>query len=185
MSPHDAEVRLWKEIEVASKSFDGDRLQLGKLFYQLRCLYSERSNLAAGRLTSGHGVFQAEIVKRGFRPNRVREWIVDYEVEAGLRSPSESTSARRKARRSRSEEYQRGYRAAIRSTHAADDPVSRFAALLPFHALRAAYCAALREFHPDHGGSEERTKELIAAWKAVETLHSSADEVAADHLSVH
>lgn len=179
---HDAEKRLWTDIERTRKSFDCDRLRLGKLFYQLRNLYSERGDTAARRLSSGHGVFQAEIVKRGFKPNRVREMINDWEVSEGLRAATESTAAKRKARRSNSAEYQRGYHDAIRSTHAAldDDPVTRFAALLPFSALKAAYRAALQELHPDHGGSEERTKELISAWQEIERLHSSVDEVASD-----
>lgn len=182
--PPDAAWRLWAAVDEAHKHFAANRRELGKLFWQLKNLYSERANSAARRLTSGHGVFQAEIKKRGYRPNRVREWICDYEVEAGLRPPAESTASKRKARRSNSDEYQRGYRAAIASTHAAleADPVAHFASLLPLsqpvlQGLKSLYRAALQELHPDHGGDEERTKALIAAWEAVEALHSPVADV--------
>jgi hypothetical protein len=178
---HDAAARLWTAVERAHEDFVVNRRKLGKLFYQLKNLYSERANSAARRLTSGRGVFQIEINKRGYRPNRVREWICDYEVEVGLRPPAESTAAKRKARRVNSSvAYERGYQAAMNdfptasSTVYLGDPVSRFAALLPFAALKAAYHKALHELHPDHGGSEERTRALISAWEDVERLHCSA-----------
>src|SRR5579862_3304556 len=106
----DAELRLWTAIEAIHRDIAADRLKLGKLFLQLRFLYSERS--AGVRLSSGPGTFEYEIKKRGFRPNRVREWITDYEVSAGLRSTDDSTSHKRAARRRRtttSAEYQRGF----------------------------------------------------------------------------
>jgi len=177
---HDAGARLWALIEVAHKNFAACRRELGKLFYELRNLYSERgTSQPGGRLTSGHGTFQAEIIKRGFKPNRVREWIVDYEVAIGLRRPAEATSAKRKARHQPSTEYSRGYQAAMSdfSTAAAGGsfPVAQFANLLPYAALKTAYRAALQELHPDHGGSGERTKALISAWKEVEKEHSSVE----------
>jgi hypothetical protein len=174
---HDAATRLWTAVERAHEDLVVNRRKLGKLFYQLKNLYSERANSAARRLTSGHGVFQIEIKKRGYRPNRVREWICDYEVEVGLRPPAESTAAKRNARRvNSSASYERGYQAAMNDfpTASGEDPVSRFAALLPFAALKAAYHKALHELHPDHDGSEERTKALISAWEDVERLHCSA-----------
>ena len=170
---HDAATRLWTAVERAHEGFVVKRRELGKLFYQLKNLYSERANSAARRLTSGHGVFQMEIKKRGYKPNRVREWICDYEVEIGLRPPAESTAAKRKARRvNPSAEYKRGYQAAMNDLPAAsrEDPVSRFAALLPFDALEAAFREALHY----GGASEERTKALISAWEDVERLHSTA-----------
>jgi hypothetical protein len=178
---HDAGARLWASIELAHKNFAVNQRELGKLFVDLKNLYSERgTSQPGGRLTSGHGTFQAEIIKRGYKPNRVREWVVDYEVAIGLRLPAESTAAKRKARRPPSRaEFNRGYQAAMNDfpTAAAgeSDPVSHFAALLPFGALRSAYRAALHEVHPDHGGSEERTKELIEAWEEVERLHRSVE----------
>jgi hypothetical protein len=177
---HDAAARLWASIELVHKNLAANVRELGKLFYELRNLYSERANSAARRLSSGHGVFQAEIKRRGYKPNRVREWVNDHEVEIGLRPPAESTAAKRKARRPPSRaEFDRGYQAAMHDfpTAAAggSDPVAHFANLLPYAALRSAYRTALQELHPDHGGSEERTKALISAWKEVERLHSSMD----------
>src|ERR1035438_1181794 len=104
----DAARRLWTAVEAAHKNFAANRRELGKLFFELKNLYSERAHSAARRLTSGRGVFEAEIKKRGYKPNRVREWVNDYEVEAGLRPPAESTRAKRAARRSNSDEYQIG-----------------------------------------------------------------------------
>jgi hypothetical protein len=107
----DAATRLWTAVEAAHKNFTANRRELGKLFFELKNLYSERGNSAAGRLSSGHGVFESEIKLRGYKPNRVREMIVDYEVEEKLRPPTDSTREKRKARRSNSDEYQRGYEA--------------------------------------------------------------------------
>ena len=175
----DAAVRIWASIERANQHFTTHRRELGRLFFELKNLYSERANSAARRLSSGHGVFQAEIKQRGYKPNRVREWVNDHEVEIGLRPPTEATAAKRKARRQPSEEYSRGYRAAMSDfpTAAGDvaDPVAHFANLLPYAALKTAYRAALQELYPDHGGSEARTKALISAWKEVERLHTSME----------
>jgi len=170
---HDAEIRLWNEIEQAVKMFTDDRYRLGKLCFQLQNLYSERGNSGGGRRASGHGEFERQLLARGFKPRRVREWINDFLVSEGLLPATESTRAKRKARRSKSEEYQRGYRAAIRSTHASleVDPLTRFAVLLPFCALEAAKRAGLQSLQ----GSVERTKELIAAWEEVKRLRESAD----------
>jgi hypothetical protein len=155
----DAEKRICAEIEAAGARHHKSTLELGKLFFQLKNLYSERSNSAARRLSSGHGVFQKKIIELGFRPNRVREWVTDHEVRMGIRPPSESTASKRKARRQATR--------ADTFLSAATDPVCRFAMLLPYTALKAAYRAALHEFHPDHGGSTEQTQELIAAWEAM------------------
>jgi hypothetical protein len=98
----DAESRIWAQIERLDGTPEERTVRaakLGKLFYQLRALYSERADSAAGRLTSGHGVFQAEILERGYKPNRVRELVNDYEVQAGIRPATESTAAKRKSRR--------------------------------------------------------------------------------------
>jgi len=174
---HDAAVRLWTAVGRAHENLAANRRELGKLFFQLKNLYSERANSAVRRLTSGHGVFQTEIKKRGYKPNRVREWICDYEVGVGLRPPAESTAAKRKARRvNSSAEYERGYQGAMNdfATAYREDPLSRFAELLPFAALKTAFRKALHELHPDHGGSEERTKALISAWEDVERLYCSA-----------
>lgn len=89
----DAATRIWSEIEAVHRAFDFDRAQLGKLFWQLRNLHSDR-NSGGSRLTCGHGTFEQEIRKRGFVPRRVREWIVDHEVAIGLRLPSGSTASK-------------------------------------------------------------------------------------------
>ncbi len=95
----------------------------------------------------------------------------------GLRPASDSTAAKQSARRqgdTRSAAYSRGWgdgRAAARQGQTDSDPVAHFASLLPYAALKAAFRTALKELHPDHGGNEERAKELIAAWKEIERLH--------------
>jgi len=168
---HDAEKRILGDIERVRRNHQANRRELGRLFRDLQNLYSER-NSGGMRLTSGHGQFEQKIKELGFNPRRVREWICDFEVEAGLRPPTESTASKRRTRRANSSaEFNRGYQAALRMNDASQDPVSHFASLLPFGALKAAYRAALQELHPDHGGSEERTKDLIRAWKEIELLH--------------
>jgi hypothetical protein len=178
----DAANRLWAAIEQAHNDLAANRCQLGKLFFALRNIYSERSNSASRRLSSGHGVFQAEILKRGYKPNRVREWVNDYEVVLGLRKPSESTSAKRKARRNRESlgsAYDRGYEAASYRFNVGctgGGPLEKFATLLPFEALQAAYRAAAKIFHPDLGGDSEQMQKLNAAWEAVEKHFEAAGE---------
>ena len=145
MCERDAATRLWTAVERAHEDFVVNRRELGTLFYQLRNLYSERANSAARRLTSGHGVFQMEIKKRGYKPNRVREWICDHEVEVGLRSPAESTAAKRKARRvNSSAEYERGYQAAMNDLPAASRE-DRYHVLLRYcHSLHSRRRSAVR-----------------------------------------
>lgn len=182
---HDAAERIWLAIAEVRKAHSANRLFLGKLFWELRNLYSERSNSADRRLSSGHGTFQTEIVDRGYKPNRVREWIVDFEVASGLRPPAESTAAKRKARRQPSAEYSKGYRAAMDAVGNPCDPVTRFANLLPYAALKSAFRTALHELHPDHGGSAERTRELIAAWEELARLHTTLESDVSAFEHVH
>jgi hypothetical protein len=174
----DAEKRICAEIAAVRDRHDRDERQLGRLFLEYQCLLSERSHSAARRLSPRKGAFEAKIKQLGFRPNRVREWITDHRVRVGLLPPEASTAAKRKARRQRKA---RG--ADISFFSVATDPICRFAVLLPYSALRAAYRAALHELHPDHGGSLERTQELIAAWESMfprqsETAHDMAESSA-------
>lgn len=187
----DAAQRLWTAIEFVHRDLQQDRRELGKLFLQLKHLYSDR-NSGGVRLTSGHGTFQQEIVKRGYKPRSVREWISDYEaLSARYQGDTTSTSSeKRKARRQReprqSKTYYQGFSDAQNMFGhslfggASSDPLAIFARLLPYSALKSAYRAALQECHPDHGGSEERTKELIAAWEAVEHFYEASQQYDGD-----
>ena len=153
----DAAKRLWAAVETAHAELVGNRRQLGKLFFELRNLYSERGQTQpGGRLSSGHGTFQAEIKTRGYKPNRVREWVNDHEVELGLRRPAESTAAKRAARRS-----------PRRTGASVNDPLGYFVALLPLEALHSAYKTTARMLHPDLGGRGEKMQILNDAWEQV------------------
>jgi hypothetical protein len=70
---------LWARVEELAPRTSKYRLVLGECFYRLRSLYS--GHQADVRRTFGRGVFEAEIVKRGFRPRTVRGWIEDYEAD--------------------------------------------------------------------------------------------------------
>ena len=141
---------LWRRVEAVSQDIATDKLTLGRLFLQLRELYSDR-NSGGRRLTSGHGCFEKEIVRRGYKPRRVRELIVDYQASL---TGEPSTSAKRRARRGR------------KST--GTDPVGEFAKLLSLRALRAAYRVEAQQIHPDHGGDIEKMRALNLAWQEVE-----------------
>jgi|SRR5579872_159940 len=179
----DAAARLWAEIEAAHRDLAANRLKIGKLFFELKNLYSERSRSAARRL-SGKGVFEREIKKRGFKPNRVREMICDYEVNAGLRPATESTAAKREARRIRgSDEYARGFRAGQKNPFgvfgehdifvgsAQSDSWSEFAKILSYREARSAYRAAATRLHPDHAGDAAAMAELNRLWERLEPLY--------------
>src|SRR4051812_3534366 len=73
------EARLWSEIEALTPRTTANRLALGQRFHELRYLHSDR-NSGGYRLTSGHGAFEQEIRKRGFKPRTVRGWIEDWEA---------------------------------------------------------------------------------------------------------
>jgi len=95
-SEHDAGERLWNAALRIHSDVKSDLLKLGKIFVDLRNLYSERSS-GESRRSSGKGTFEAEVVKRGFVPRRVREWIADFEA---TQQGKPTTAARRKAARS-------------------------------------------------------------------------------------
>ena len=86
---------LWAEVEMLTKGTVANRLALGKRSRELRSLYSDR-NLGKHRLTSGHGCFEEEIRRRGYKPRTVRQWIQDYEASlAGRPLSSDKQRARR------------------------------------------------------------------------------------------
>jgi hypothetical protein len=145
---------LWTRAEELAPRTGKYRLILGQCFYRLRLLYS--GHQADVRRTLGRGVFEAEIVKRGFRPRTVREWIADFEADL---NGGRSNAAKRRARR--------------RSQQPADsDPVAEFARLLPYRAAKAAYREAARLFHPDLGGSNRKMQELNVAWERVRNYYT-------------
>ena len=63
---------LWAEVEALTSGTGANRLALGQRFHELRSKYSDR-NFGGHRLTSGHGSFEEEIRKRGYRPRTVRQ----------------------------------------------------------------------------------------------------------------
>lgn len=137
---------LWARVEQLAPRTSKYRLLLGESFYRLRSLYSGHQADIRRRL--GHGVFEAEIIKRGFKPGTVREWIADYEADL---EGQLSSAAKRRVRR---------------KTKAATppEPLLEFAKLLPYRAARAAYREAARILHPDCGESNSKMQELNAAW---------------------
>lgn len=184
----DAATRLWSEIEAVNADLALNRHLVGRLFLQLRNLYSERARSEPpGRLSSGHGTFEVEIKKRGFRPNRVREWIRDYEVAEGMRPASESTTAKRKARRDSSAEYRRGYREGqgVRSVwdemfgtaeaKSSGSDWASFAKILSHAEARTAFRSAAMRLHPDRGGTSESMTALNLLWEKLEPLYLAKD----------
>ena len=145
---------LWARFEELAPRTSKYRLVLGECFYRLRSLYSGRQ--ADVRRTLGRGIFEAEIVRRGFNPRTVREWIADYEADL---KGGPSTAAKRKARRKR-------------KLASSSDPLLEFARLLPYRAARAACREAARILHPDHGGSNRKMQELNVAWERVRDFYT-------------
>lgn len=143
---------LWYRIAELTPGTEINRLSLGQCFHELRFLYSDR-NSGGRRLSSGHGTFEIEIRKRTkYSPRAVRDMIADYLANL---CGGPSTTAKRKARR-------------FSKVSSSPDPLTEFARLLPFKAVRSAYRVAALLLHPDHGGSTERMQELNHAWKRVE-----------------
>jgi len=141
------EEQIWERIEALTPGTVTNRLALGQCFHDLCLLYSDR-NSGGHRLTSGHGSFEEEIRKRGFKPRTVRGWIEDYLANL---AGEPSTAAKRKAHR-------------LRKASPPTDTLTVFATLLPFSAVQAAYRTAARLLHPDHGGNTQRMQALNLAW---------------------
>jgi hypothetical protein len=145
--------RTWADIALVETN---SRLKRGELFLRLRALYSGTS--ADVRRQGRIGTFEKEIDKRGYKVRTVYELISDYEAH---QTNAPSSSAKRKARRARRGDA---------------NPVSSFAALLPFEALQAAYRTAAKLFHPDLGGDSEQMQGLNASWVQVEKHFESEGE---------
>jgi hypothetical protein len=159
----------WLRIEQLIARTKADRLTLGQLFLKLRDLYSDRDS-GGHRLSSGHGSFEAEIVKRGYRPRTVRQWIGDFEVhQTGSPTSSEKrkTSRQRKTSAKATADLFNGIQGAA---------LTRFAALLPYKAAQSAYREAAKLFHPDHGGDGEKMQELNSLWDEVEPYYTGDRE---------
>lgn len=183
---HDAEIRLWSEIESLHAHLHSDRLELGKRFLALRNLYSDR-NSGGQRLTSGHGTFQFQIKARGYAVRTARSWIADYEASInGTKTQAQKRVDRRAAQA-------KNHRRACKGSDWADlskeidrlsgvSVLEAFVRLLPYDAARAAYLVAAKRFHPDHGGDEAKMKDLNEAWEHVERFYKEQEVTAAwDH----
>jgi hypothetical protein len=155
--PHDAETRLWSQIAEWRERLFANHCELGRLFSDLRRLYSERGNSGDSRRSSfRHGTFEREVKERGYSSRRVREWISDYEAAT---TGNPTNASKRKARR-------------VAKSALSQDVLSAFAALLPFEAAQAAFREAARIFHPDHGGNARRMQQLNDAWKAARPYYA-------------
>jgi hypothetical protein len=141
----DTREQLWDKIHELSPG-PHNRLALGRAFFELRHLYSDR-NSGGHRLTSGHGLFESEIQKRSrFSSRAVRDMIFDFEAHL---NGGPSTAAKRKLRRAK----------------LPVDALTEFVRLLPFHAAQVAYREAAKLYHPDHGGSNKKMQQLNFAWE--------------------
>ena len=87
-------IALWMEVCQLTAGSRSNRLELGKVFRELRDIYSER-NSGGNRRTSGHGTFEKECLQRGYKPRTVRDLIADYEA---FLSGNPSASEKRKVR---------------------------------------------------------------------------------------
>jgi hypothetical protein len=171
-STSDASDRLWKSLELVSQDLTHDRLTMGRVGLELRNLYSERSNSAGRRRSSGHGSFEAELRKRGYKPNRIREAIRDYRVSIGELPQSESTKAKRAARSMPSADFKHGWQAAreyfLDTEAQPNDEYALFARTMNHAEAKAVFRAMAKRLHPDHGGSAERMATLNNLWERLE-----------------
>jgi hypothetical protein len=167
----DAGKRLWKSFELAHLDLEHDRLAVGRLGLELRNLYSERSNSADRRRSSGHGSLEAELRKRGYKPNRIREAVRDYRVSIGELPPSESTKAKRAARSKPSTDWHRGFSAGLHAqqhTAGHDTELLAFARLLTYAEAKTVFRTMAMRLHPDHGGDAEAMQRLNSIWERLE-----------------
>jgi hypothetical protein len=147
--------KLWADIEALTPGTVRNRPALGQRFHDPRICYSDRQ--ADVRRTLGHGVFESEIIRRGYQPRTVRSWIEAYQAALAGRPLS---SAKRRARR-------------LRNSQKPTDPVAEFAAFLPFEAAQTAYRAAARIHHPDCGGDTLKMQQLNAAWARARSFYEA------------
>ncbi|MFZ0275795.1 MAG: hypothetical protein WA651_02455 [Candidatus Sulfotelmatobacter sp.] len=170
----DAAERLWRSLELVSRDFEHDRLAMGRVCLDLRNLFSERSNSAAPRRSSGHGSFESELRKRGYKPNRIRECIRDYEVSIALRPPSESTAAKRKARRKSSADYDRGFDAGFsKGYESVDQDLTSFARTLSHAEAKTAWDAAAKRLLREYG--PELLENVKCVWEQGERYYLEKD----------
>jgi hypothetical protein len=155
--------REWAKVEAIKRDLEQDRIAMGRAFNRLRELYSDR-NSGGRRLTSGHGDFEKQCIKRGHKPRTVRGYIKDFHAsENGSLSESQKRAARRKKSQPRIAQ--------------GAEQLARFAALLPFEVARDAYHEAAKAYHPDRGGSEERMQLLNAAWSDAKQFYQTAEDI--------
>src|ERR1700680_3521391 len=93
---HDPAARLWTAVDLVHQDRASDGLKEGSLLLKLQNLYSERADSGDRRPSSGHGVFVAELKKRGYDPRAARVLIFDYKAH---RDGTPGTAELRKARR--------------------------------------------------------------------------------------
>jgi hypothetical protein len=165
VAPPDAETRIWQAIERSSATFEADRRQLGRLFLELRNLYSERG---VRRMSAGHGIFEREIKVRGYKSRTVREWISDFEAD---RDGTPRSSMKRKARRRKTKNH---LSAPVLWKDIYAGPLTAFAALLPAKAAQIAYREAAKILHPDRGGDKAKMQRLNQAWARVKDYYESS-----------
>jgi hypothetical protein len=111
--------------------------------------------------------------------------INDHEVKIGLRPASESTKAKRGARRERSKpsptDYDRGYKDGVESIQGCSfdslniSDCATFAAWMTYAEAKAAFRAMASRLHPDHGGDGERMKTLNFLWERLEPYYLAKD----------
>lgn len=151
---------LWLGIEKLTAGTRSNRLERGRIFRELRSLYSDR-NIGGNRRTSGHGTFEKECLQRGHKPRTVRDLIADYEA---CLSGKPSTTEKRKVRHS------------PKPKPATEHPLVAFARLLPYEAALAAFRTAAKMLHPDLGGGHEQMQELNNAWREAERFYRDYEQ---------
>ena len=193
MGDQDQITCAWRRVNTLCANNRRNRLELGRLFLQLRSLYSERS--VDVRRGSGHGTFEAECRKRYFNPRTVRDLICDCEAndirqkggEAQTsaekrRTARQASKERRKQRAQKaweefSSKYRNGDHREETRFRALDTAFAEFARLLPAGVAHAAYKQAAMLLHPDKGGSNEIMARLNVVWELLSAFYFSRDVV--------
>lgn len=174
--------QLWSDVAWLSRP-GSRRYDLGAKLCELRRIYSERERNSGGQsAVVGHGQFEAECIRRGFRPRTVRDLIADYEIQfaafLGRETPGRKTSTqkRRESRqRAGPKRPQHNRRFTDRHDFGSDADFAAFANLLSHLEARSAFRAAAKRLHPDHGGDAKSMAQLNFLWKKLEPLYMAKD----------
>jgi hypothetical protein len=171
------ECELWEQAASYGPKSTTPRFVFGSVLWEIRRLYSERER-NSGRQSAdvqGHGKFEAECIRRGYKPRTVRCLVRDFEILIERMSVRPGLKAQEKTSAEQRSEARREKQKRLPTTESGITKMqiclAQFAIMLPLEVVERAYKVALELYDINPSGASK----LESAWNKAKPYYEKIE----------